>query len=72
MSDHQSAERLTNVESALAHLQNDFEALNEAVLLQAKQIENLQAALKKLDEQVAESKTPEAPRDPVDEKPPHY
>lgn len=72
MSESQSAKRLTNCESALAHLQNDFEALNEAVLLQAKQIERLQAAIEKLTEQIEDSKTPQTPRDPVDEKPPHY
>ena len=72
MSENQSAERLTNCESALAHLQNDYEALNEAVLLQAKQIDRLESVIEKLTEQIEESKTPESPRDPVDEKPPHY
>ena len=64
--------RLTNVEIALTHLQTDYEALNETILLMAKQIELLQAGVERLASRIDESESTAESRDPEDEKPPHY
>ena len=72
MNEDKISERLNNVEAALAHLQKDFDALNEAILLYSKRFETIQATLDQMSEQIEEAKTVESTADPVDEKPPHY
>lgn len=72
MQDDKNSERLNNVESALAHLQKDFDALNEAILMYAKRFEKIQGLLDQLSGQVQELRPTEPATDPLDEKPPHY
>ncbi len=64
--------RLNNVEIALTHLQNDFEALNETVLLFSKRVEQLQANVERLTTQIEQSTEATEPESLEDEKPPHY
>lgn len=72
MNEDPISERLTNIEAALAHLQKDFDALNEAILLYSRRFETMQGLIDQMSEQIEESKSAESPVDPVDEKPPHY
>ena len=72
MNEGKISERLNNVETALAHLQKDFDALNDAILLYSKRFEKIHGLLDQMSEQIQESKTAEPAADPVDEKPPHY
>ena len=72
MNEDKISERLNNVETALAHLQKDFDALNEAILLHSHRFDKIQGRLDQMAEQIQESKTTESTADPVDEKPPHY
>ena len=72
MNEDQIFERLNNVESALAHLQKDFDALNDSILVYAKQFEKIHGLLDRMSEQIRDSKLAAPPADPLDEKPPHY
>ena len=72
MKDDKTVERLNNVESALAHLQKDFDALNDAILMYAKRFDKIHGLLDQMSEQIREAKTAESTEDPLDEKPPHY
>lgn len=64
-------ERIVEAEMALAHLQHDYDALNEVVLEQQKTIEGLSRKLQKLESKVDASSDPEV-RDAEAERPPHY
>lgn len=66
-------ERITNLESALAHHQREFELLNQVVVAQAAAIEKLERKLHSIESnmQTVESRLSDE-RDPMDEKPPHY
>ena len=72
MNEDKIFERLNNVESALAHLQKDFDALNDSILVYAKQFEKIHGLLDQMSEQIRDSKLAEPSADPLDEKPPHY
>lgn len=63
-------ERLTRLESLLSHLQYDVDKLNDALVAQQSQIDELRRMMSKM-ESVIEH-LPEAPRDPDQERPPHY
>lgn len=65
-------QRLTKVEIALTHLQTDYEALNETILLMAKQLEQLQASIDRLTARLDQPQESSEPGDLEDEKPPHY
>ena len=72
MNDDKLLERLNNVESALAHLQKDFDALNDAILAYSKRFEKIHGVLDQMAEQIRDAKGSEPATDPLDEKPPHY
>lgn len=67
-----TAQRLTDLESTVMHLQNDFESLNAAVLGNAQRLDRLSALLERLTDRVNSKSETETPRNPEDEKPPHY
>lgn len=70
---NQLAARVTELESALAHQQREYEQLNQVVIDQAKTIDKLERKLVLLDasiQQVQQNYSEE--RDLADEKPPHY
>ena len=64
-------ERLVDLESALAHLQYDFEQLHSVVLSQQSEIEQLKRDFQQLQDRL-EHAGPGAGHDPLDERPPHY
>ena len=67
-----NAKRITELESSLMHLQNDYDSLNEVVLDQAKRLDQLTGAFDRLSERL-DAATPTAPpRKAEDEVPPHY
>lgn len=63
--------RLAEIETKLSFSEEMLEALNTTVYRQQRQIEQLQAELRALREQVRTS-LPTEPRNPGDETPPHY
>lgn len=67
-----NAKRLTNLETSLMHLQSDYDSLNEVVLENSKRLQEMTDLLVRLTEKLESAKTPEPPRKPEDEKPPHY
>ena len=68
--DASDPDRLTQVETLLSHLQHDVDKLNEALIAQQSQIDDLQQKIVKLTSIV--EALPEEPRDPAEERPPHY
>lgn len=64
------SERLVQVESLLSHLQHDVDKLNEALIEQQQQIEDLRKLVSKVESDVQQ--IPDSPRDPREERPPHY
>ncbi len=70
-SNDQIGQRLEQVESAIMHLQHDFESLNEMLLHQQKAIGELRKSIEKLSASV-ETLGDDADRNPEDERPPHY
>jgi SlyX protein len=67
------AVRVTNLEELFTHLQRQLQDLDQVVLQQQKQIEKLQAELRRLSLQLALLREPPPePRSLEDERPPHY
>lgn len=67
-----TTERITNLETAIMHLQNDFEVLNEVVLENGRRLDDLQSLLQRLTDKFESQPADETERDPEEEKPPHY
>ena len=63
-------QRLIQVETVLMQLQHDLDQLNKAVLDQQGELTHLKGALDRLTATLEEG--PAEPRNPVDERPPHY
>ncbi|MBL8810228.1 MAG: SlyX family protein [Planctomycetaceae bacterium] len=65
-------ERLERMESAIAHLQHDIDALNESLLRHLKRMQEWDARFQKIEHEL--SALGEAPerRDAAAERPPHY
>lgn len=73
MSENRTDEkRLTDLESSLMHLQNDFETLNEVVLDHANRIEQMAKAMQRMADRLQAVSETEPERDAEDEIPPHY
>lgn len=71
MSDNQA--KIVELEIQIAHVQRLYEQLNEVVTEQAMKADRAQQRLVAMEEQITRLKEkPQAPSDPVDEKPPHY
>ena len=64
-------ERLTAVESSIMHLQHDVESLSDALIKHGQILDELKKSIEKLSSTV-ENLEPDRPRDPLDERPPHY
>lgn len=70
-----NSQRVTDLESHLAHLQHFTDQLNSVVTEQANQLVVLQRTVKRLENQIKELRDrpePSANVDLFDEKPPHY
>ncbi len=66
-----SAQRITELEISMTHLQRDYDALHEVLLSQQKTIDGLKRKLERLESRVDGVADPEI-RDAEAEKPPHY
>jgi SlyX protein len=65
-------ERLVSLELLIMHLERDLGALNAALLDQQKQIDSLKRVLSRLEDRVSQMSDDSEPREPGDERPPHY
>lgn len=65
-----AADRLTQIETLLMHVQRDLEQLNTAVLRQQAEIDALRGLVGRLETTLTD--LPPEPRDPQAERPPHY
>ena len=63
-------QRLIQVETVLMQVQHDLEQLSTAVLEQQAELTHLRGALERVSATLDEG--PSEPRNPVDERPPHY
>ncbi len=67
-----NTQRLNDLESSLMHFQSDFDSLNEIVLDNARRLDKLTAMLQRLNDRLDSANEDVPPRNPEDEKPPHY
>jgi len=65
-------DRLVTLELLVTHLERDLGVLNAVLLEQRQEIDSLKGMLSRLDERVTRLATEEEPRDPDEERPPHY
>lgn len=71
MSEH--SQRLDELETKLAFQEELLEQLNHALSQQQIQLEEMQTAMRVLSQRIKASQSrPEAPLNPLDERPPHY
>ena len=67
------SQRITELEVGLAHLQRQYDLLNEVVTRQATELEQAHKQIAKWETTVDRIKNVIEPTvDPIDEKPPHY
>ena len=67
-----NANRLTELEMSLMHLQGDFEMLNDVVLDNSQRLQKLTLMLQRLTDRLDRVNENESPRNLEDERPPHY
>ena len=67
-----NAVRLTDMETSMMHLQNDYDSLNEVVLENARRIEQMAKAIQRLTDRLQAATEPQSDREAEDEVPPHY
>jgi len=67
-----AAERLVQFESSIAHLQHDFDQINEVVLRQQRELDDLKQLLEKLLARMDKADAEPEVRDIEAERPPHY
>jgi uncharacterized coiled-coil protein SlyX len=65
-------ERVVALESLVTHLERELATLNAVLLEQQKEIEALKRLINRLDDRVTHLTDEEEPRDPEEERPPHY
>ena len=66
------AKRLTNLETLMMHLQNDFETLNEVVLENVRRLERMANTIQALSDRLQAASEPTSHAEAEDEIPPHY
>lgn len=64
--------RITELESSMMHLQNDYESLNEVVLENVQRLEKMRLIIERLESRLRASSEAEPERKAEDEVPPHY
>lgn len=64
--------RITDLESSLMHLQNDYDTLNQVVLENANRLEKLSALIAQLNQRLDAAPSESNTGNLEDEKPPHY
>ncbi|MEM0926852.1 MAG: SlyX family protein [Planctomycetota bacterium] len=66
-------ERITKLEISLAHLQRQYEILNEVIVEQSKELDRMRKQVQKWERAVESLKHRlDGPSEPLDDKPPHY
>jgi len=70
--DNASEDRLVAIESAVAHLQHDYEQLHQAFLVLQGELQELRQAVARLDVRVDTLQQEPEDRSPEAERPPHY
>jgi SlyX protein len=65
-------DRIVELESAIAHLQHDFDQLNEMFLKQQAELNDLKRLLGRLEGEISQLAEVPEKRDPLAERPPHY
>jgi uncharacterized coiled-coil protein SlyX len=64
--------RITELETSMMHLQNDYESLNEVVLENAQRLEKMRIVIERLESRLRVSSESDSERKAEDEVPPHY
>ena len=64
--------RITELESSMMHLQNDYESLNEVVLENAQRLGKMRIVIERLESRLRVSSESDSERKAEDEVPPHY
>lgn len=64
--------RITELESSMMHLQNDYESLNEVVLENVQRLEKMRLIVERLESRLRAGSESESERKAEDEVPPHY
>ena len=64
--------RITELESSMMHLQNDYESLNEVVLENVQRLEKMRLIIERLESRLRAGSESESERKGEDEVPPHY
>ena len=65
-------DRLVALELLATHLERDVGTLNSVVLEQRQEIQALQRLIGRLEHRITRLAEEEEPRDPAEERPPHY
>lgn len=65
-------ERLIRIETSLAHLQHDVDALNSSLTAQFRRLSEMDARFNRIEHDLQHLNEPPSQRDPADERPPHY
>ena len=71
-SNDNSEMRLVRIETALAHLQHDIEALNESLTGHFQHLQKFEARFTRIEHEIEVLSDDGDVRDPEAEKPPHY
>jgi uncharacterized coiled-coil protein SlyX len=67
-----NADRLVRLETAVAHLQHDFERLNQVTLDLQTELRQWTLRLSRLERQLEQLEAPPESHSPADDRPPHY
>lgn len=67
-----NADRLLHLETAVAHLQHDFERLHQVALDLQAELRQWTLQLTRLERQLERLETPPESRSAAEERPPHY
>jgi uncharacterized coiled-coil protein SlyX len=65
-------DRIIKLEFLVTHLEHELATMNSVLLEQRKEIDALKQTTARLDDRVSRLADDEEPRDPGDERPPHY
>lgn len=70
--DDSTIQRLERIESALAHLQHDLDAINQSLTLQYQRLQGFEHRFSKIESELESLQEDPEVRDPDAERPPHY